>query len=253
MTLAGTTAIVSGGSGAIGGAIAARLAAGSCDVALIDRTPAPAAVAAIQSAGRRAFEFSADLADAGETRHAIEQAVRALGGLAILVNAAGVTSFGSAAELEAPEWDRVMSINLRGVFICCQAALGPMKQHGGRIINIGSVLGKNGGNARPWLDPSEQESSGNVAYGVSKAGVHMLTLYLAREFARFGITVNAVAPGPIISGMTRTFPENLRALIPAGRMGRPEEVADAVAFLAAAGSSYITGEILDVNGGIWSD
>jgi NAD(P)-dependent dehydrogenase (short-subunit alcohol dehydrogenase family) len=254
MISVGRTAIVSGGSGSIGRAAALRLAEDGCDIALIDLTSQPETAFLIEAAGRRVFAYTADLADAGQIRNAVAHAVRDLGGLDILVNAAGITSFGSAASLAEQEWDRVIDINLKGVFLLCQAAIEPMKQRGaGRIINIGSVLAKNGGNARPWLDPAEQNRSGNIAYGVSKAGVHVLTCYLARELASFGITVNAVAPGPIVSDMTSSFPEALKLLIPAGRMGLPKDVADAVAFLAALTTSYITGEILDVNGGLWSD
>jgi NAD(P)-dependent dehydrogenase (short-subunit alcohol dehydrogenase family) len=254
MNSAGRTAIVSGGSGSIGRAIALRLAQEGCDIALIDLASTPETAIAIEGFGRRVFAYTADLAAAGQTRNAVAQAVRDLGSLDILVNAAGITSFGSAATLAEQEWDRVIDINLKGVFLACQAAIEPMKQRGGgRIVNIGSVLAKNGGNARPWLDPAEQQRSGNIAYGVSKAGVHVLTSYLSRELAGFGITVNAVAPGPIVSDMTSSFPAALKALIPVGRMGLPKDVADAVAFLAAPGTSYITGEILDVNGGLWSD
>ena len=254
MNSAGRTAIVSGASGSIGRATALRLAEEGCDIALIDLAFTPETANAIEGFGRRVFAYTADLADAGQTRNAVAQAVRDLGSLDILVNAAGITSFGSAATLAEQEWDRVIDINLKGVFLACQAVIEPMKQRGGgRIVNIGSVLAKNGGNARPWLDPAEQQRSGNIAYGVSKAGVHVLTSYLSREFAGFGITVNAVAPGPIVSDMTSSFPDALKALIPVGRMGLPKDVADAVAFLAAPGTSYITGEILDVNGGLWSD
>jgi NAD(P)-dependent dehydrogenase (short-subunit alcohol dehydrogenase family) len=123
----------------------------------------------------------------------------------------------------------------------------------GRIVNIGSILAKNGGNARPWIDRAEQAAAANAAYGASKAGVHALTMFLARELAADGITVNAVAPGPIASAMTAKFPDRLRSLIPVGRLGAAVEVADACAFLAAESSAYITGEILDVNGGMWGD
>jgi len=115
------------------------------------------------------------------------------------------------------------------------------------------VVGKNGGNARPWLDPGEQASAGNVAYGVSKAGVHAMTAFLAKEVAAFGVTVNAVAPGPIATTMTTRFPPALTALVPAGRMGTIDEVVAAILFLLAPRSAYITGEVLDVNGGLWCD
>jgi 3-oxoacyl-[acyl-carrier protein] reductase len=243
-------AIVTGGCGAIGSATAHRLAAGGCSVAIIDRAEPEPCDGIEQVAGF----YRADLSDSTAVRTAMAQATEKLGGLDILVNAAGITSFGSAAALAEAEWDRVMAINLKAVFLCCQAAIAPMRAGGGgRIVNIGSVLGKNGGNARPWLDPAEQLASSNIAYGISKAGVHALTSYLARELARDAITVNAVAPGPIQSRMTSDFPDKLRALIPLGRLGRPDEVAAAVAYLIGDDAAFITGEILDLNGGIWSD
>ena len=242
-------AIVTGGCGAIGSAVARRLAVGGCDVAVIDR----AELEADDSLGQAVSFHRADLTDSTAVRTSMAEATGRLGGLDVLVNAAGITSFGSAATLAETEWDRVLAINLKAVFLCCQVAIEPMRASGGgRIVNIGSVLGKNGGNARPWIDPAEQLASGNIAYGVSKAGVHALTSYLARELAR-DATVNAVAPGPIQSGMTRDFPERLRALIPVGRLGRPDEVAAAVAYLIGDEAGFITGEILDLNGGIWSD
>jgi 3-oxoacyl-[acyl-carrier protein] reductase len=170
------------------------------------------------------------------------------------VNVAGVVSTGAAATLAEEEWDRVLGVNLKGSFLCCQAAIPAMRANGyGRIVNIGSIIGKNGGNARPWLDPAEQAHAGNVAYGVSKAGVHAMTFFLARELAADGITVNAVAPGPIASAMTTSFPAQLQALIPLGRMGRAEDVAAAIVFLAGPGAAFITGEVLDVNGGMFAD
>jgi len=177
-----------------------------------------------------------------------------LGTIDLLVNVAGVVSFGSAQDLAEAEWDRVIDINLKGTFLACQAVMPGMKRAGfGRIVNIGSVVGKNAGNARPWIDAAEQQRAGNVAYGVSKAGVHVLTGFLAKELGAHGITVNAVAPGPVATPMTTSFPAALKALIPAGRMGTATDVARAVLFLASRDSAFITGEVLDVNGGMLCD
>jgi NAD(P)-dependent dehydrogenase (short-subunit alcohol dehydrogenase family) len=195
-----------------------------------------------------------NVCDAADIAHCVQGVVKRHGRLDILVNVAGVVSVGSAQNITEQEWDRVIDINLKGTFLCCQAVIPVMKQQKlGRIINIGSVLGKNGGNPRPWLDPKEQDRAGNVAYGVSKAGVHIMTSYLAKELATFGITVNAVAPGPVASAMTTTFPQTLKDLIPVGRMGKASEIASAILFLASPESGFVTGEILDVNGGLWSD
>jgi len=254
MRFRGRAAIVTGGNGSIGSAIARSLAAEGCAIGLIDIQPPSEVEADIQRLGGRAIAFRADVSDAKALSAAINEATEALGGLDIVVNAAGITSFGAAAALDEAEWDRVLAINLKGVFLACQACIAPLRARGGgRIINIGSVLAKNGGNARPWIDPAEQKASANVAYGVSKAGVHALTFYLARELASFGITVNCVAPGPIASPMTRDFPKSLASLIPLGRLGRPSEVAAAVLFLASDDAGFITGEVLDLNGGSWSD
>ena len=184
----------------------------------------------------------------------VGEVVRTEGRLDVLVNVAGVVSFGSAEGLAEAEWDRVIDVNLKGTFLCCQAVMPQMRaQRAGRIVNIGSVVGKNAGNARPWIAPAEQNVAGNVAYGVSKAGVHALTGFLAKEMAAHGVTVNAVAPGPIATAMTTGFPEALRALVPVGRMGRLEDIVRAVLFLAGRDNGFVNGEVLDVNGGMWCD
>lgn len=254
MRLEGKCAIVTGSAGSIGSAIATRLAEEGCAVALIDRGPSAGTAQEIGRLGRPAFDHPADVADSRALLQAFDAAVRDLGGLDILVTAAGVTSFGPAATLAEAEWDRVVAINLKGVFLSCRAAIAHLKRRGGgRIVNIGSVLAKNGGNARPWIDEAEQSRASNVAYGASKAGVHAMTLYLAKELAAHGITVNAVAPGPVASAMTAEFPAALRALIPAGRLGTNGEVAAAVSYLVGDEAGFVTGEILDLNGGLWVD
>lgn len=247
---AGKVAIVTGGSGGIGQAVATALAAHGARVVAADLS-GPDQLD-IERHGVQPLRLNVTQRD--DVERMMTEIMEVLGRLDILVNVAGVVSMGSAEHLPEVEWDRVMDVNLKGTFLCCQAAIAPMrKQGGGRIINLGSVIGKNGGNPRPWIDPAEQASASNVAYGVSKAGVHIMTSFLAKELAASGITVNAVAPGPIASAMTTHFPQSLKNLIPAGRMGAADEVAAAVLFLASPQAGFITGEVLDVNGGIWCD
>ncbi len=245
--LDGLVALITGGGGMIGQAVAHRLADGGARLALADRS-APEAV------GRDSRCYAADLSDAAQVRAMVAGVMADFGRIDCLVTAAGVTSLGSFESISAEEWDRVHAINLRGVFLANQAVIAPMKQQAfGRIVNIGSVLAKNGGNPRPWIDASEQDHAGNAAYGAAKAGVHAMTLYLAKELAAHGITVNAVAPGPIASPMTTSFPEVLVRQIPTGRLGQPSEVAAAVAWLCTREAAFVTGEIADINGGLWMD
>jgi 3-oxoacyl-[acyl-carrier protein] reductase len=247
-------ALITGAAGAIGGATAVELARQNVRLALTDAVSTEAVAARVEAAGGRCKQFALNVRRRDEIKAVAAKALEAYGRIDILVNVAGVTSFGSAAELDPEEWDRVLDINLKGTFQCCQTVLPAMKaQRYGRIINLGSVLGKNGGNARPWLDRVEQQGSGNVAYGASKAGVHAITAYLARELAPDGTTVNAVAPGPIASTMTAKLNPALAALIPVGRLGTPADVAAVIAFLASEAAGFITGEVLDVNGGMWCD
>ena len=254
MGLAGRATLITGAGGGIGSAVARAFAAAGADVSLADLQPVTALAADLKAAGRRVLETQCDVTQANEVRALIYATLKSLGKIDVLVNVAGTVSFGSAETLAEAEWERVLAVNLKGTFLCCQAVIAPMRaQKYGRIINIGSILGKNGGNARPWLDAGEQAQASNVAYGVSKAGVHAMTMFLARELAAAGITVNAVAPGPIASKMTENFPQRLRNLIPVGRMGTADEVARACLFLADESSGYITAEILDVNGGMWGD
>jgi 3-oxoacyl-[acyl-carrier protein] reductase len=239
--------LITGAGGMIGSAVARRMAEGGARLALADRE-APSPV------GGGSHSYAADLADAAQVQKLVDTVVTDLGKVDCLITAAGITSLGSFESITLEEWDRVHSINLRGVFLANQAVIAPMKSQGfGRIVNIGSVLAKNGGNPRPWIDAGEQERAGNAAYGAAKAGVHALTLYLAKELAVHGITVNAVAPGPIASPMTKSFPEALVRQIPAGRLGQPDEVAGMVAWLCARENAFVTGEIIDVNGGLWMD
>jgi NAD(P)-dependent dehydrogenase (short-subunit alcohol dehydrogenase family) len=247
----GQVALVTGGGGGIGGAVARALLERGATVICADR----AAPLTPEGAGGERFHAAVlDVTRCGEVQRLVRSVAQAQGRIDLLVNVAGVVSHGSAESISEEEWDRVLDINLKGTFFCCQAVIEPMRRRKyGRIVNIGSVVGKNAGNARPWLAPQEQAVAGNAAYGASKAGVHAITGFLAKELARDGITVNAVAPGPIATAMTKAFPEALRTLIPVGRMGSLEDVVRAVLFLGSRDSGFINGEVLDVNGGMWCD
>ena len=248
-SLEGRVAVVTGASGQIGTAVAKALAGQGALLALADLSDAPPSYANAAMLYHRT-----DVTSAASVQGLFDATMQRFGRLDILVNVAGIVSFGSADSLTEAEWDRVLDINLKGTFLCCQVAIRLMRpRRYGRIVNLGSVVGKNGGNARPWIDRDEQTKAANVAYGVSKAGVHAMTVFLAREVANEGITVNALAPGPIASSMTTAFPESLRALIPVGRMGQGEDIAHACLFLVSDEASFITGETLDVNGGMRGD
>lgn len=250
-TLKGRRALVTGANGAIGSAVTALFREHGVHVIGVDQV----AAIDLENADFRGDELVRVDVSSGFQLKALVARVNAQSGpIDTLVNIAGVVSFGSAQDLAEEEWDRVLDINLKGSFLACQAVIPGMRALAfGRIINLGSVVGKNSGNARAWIDPTEQQLAGNVAYGVSKAGVHIMTGFLARELAAHGITVNAIAPGPIATAMTTDFPPALKALIPRGRMGTPEDVARTVDFLMRRESDFITGEVLDVNGGMWCD
>jgi len=247
----GRIALVTGARGGIGSATAAALRERGAIVFATD--VAASALSPDQDLSNGA-ELALDVTRKRDVEDVVGLVERSAGAVDLLVNVAGVVSFGSAAALEEAEWDRVLAINLKGSFLAAQAVIPGMKRaRFGRIVNLGSVVGKNAGNARPWLSPDEQARAGNVAYGVSKAGVHAMTAFLAKELAAFGVTVNAVAPGPIATTMTTTFPEALRALIPVGRMGEMSDVVRAILFLASKDAGFVNGEVLDVNGGMWCD
>jgi 3-oxoacyl-[acyl-carrier protein] reductase len=255
MTSEGTKVVaISGAAGGIGAAVARHFASEGAVLSLHDRNAAALSELATALADADVLTTTGDVSRKPDVVAWIDRTMERFGRIDVLVNAAGIRSNGSAQGLDEAEWDRVLDINLKGVFLCCQAVMHGMKaRNAGRIINIGSVLGKNSGNARPWIDTAEQDTSSNLAYGAAKAGVHAMTGYLARELARFNVTVNTVAPGPVTSPMTANSPASRRAMIPMGRYATVDEVAHAVAFLASAEAGYITGETLDVNGGLWSD
>lgn len=240
-------AVVTGAAGAIGRAVCTLLSREGYQVAALDLA-SPATLPA------HTRFYACDVASRIAVRDTVEEIEDHMGPITALVNVAGVLSSGCALDLKVSEFERVMRVNVLGTLVPCQLIGQRMAERKrGSIVNIGSVVGKNGGNARPWLDPAEQAGAAGVAYGMSKSAVHTLTVFLAKELARSGVRVNAVAPGPIATEMTVSFAQNLRELIPLGRMGRAEEVAAAVSFMLSDKAGFISGEILDINGALWCD
>jgi 3-oxoacyl-[acyl-carrier protein] reductase len=243
--LEGRIALVTGASQGIGRAVALELARAGATVALAARNEAKLAeaVAEIEGAGGQAAAFQLDVASEESIKAGARAVIERYGKVEILVNNAGITRDGLMMAMKRGDWDDVLGTNLTGAFLLTQALLRPMlKNRWGRIINISSVVGRTG-------------QAGQVNYAASKAGLIGLTRSLAREVASRGITVNAVAPGYIETPMTAVLDEKQRtammATIPLGRAGTDVEIAQSVVFLASDAAGYITGHVLDVNGGMF--
>jgi 3-oxoacyl-(acyl-carrier-protein) reductase len=240
----GKVAIVTGASRGIGRAIAERLAGGGATVICVARgANAGETAAAIGASGGKAVAHSADVTDAAAVEQLIKQTVETHGKLDILVSNAGITRDQLLLRMKRDDWDQVIATNLTAAFLLCQAAIKPMiKQRAGRIIAISSVVGQMG-------------NAGQANYAASKAGLIGFCKALAREVASRHVTVNVVAPGFVDTDMTRAVAESARTewstLIPLGRIGTPAEIAAAVSFLASDEASYITGQVLAVNGGMY--
>ncbi len=244
-SLRGRIALVTGAGRGLGRAIALELARAGAAVALVGRSEPPlAAVAAeIQAAGGRAVVCAGDVGLPGDVARIAAHCTDVLGPVDVLVNNAGVLSRGPVWAVDLATWEQALRTNLTGPYLLCQALAPAMRERRwGRIVNIASITAQTGG------------VSGSVAYSASKGGLLAFTRTLARDLAPFGVTVNAVAPGQIDTGMSDSLtPEQLRAvvaLIPLGRLGSPAEIAATVRFLASEEAGYITGATLDVNGGI---
>jgi 3-oxoacyl-[acyl-carrier protein] reductase len=245
LNLSGKVALVTGASRGIGAAIAQTLATqGATVIAAARGTNAEATVAAILANGGRAESVSLDLTEAGAAETVVGGILARHERVDILVNNAGVARDQLMMRMKREDWDSVIATNLTGAFICTQAVLRSMiKQRRGRIIAISSVVGQMG-------------NAGQVNYAASKAGLIGMAKSLAREVASRGITVNVVAPGMIDTDMTRALAaqtsDSWASMIPLGRLGTPEDVANAVCFLASDEAAYITGQVIAVNGGMYT-
>lgn len=242
--LTGKTAIVTGASRGIGAAIARKLCEAGANVALCSRSAEAVAATAdtLNSEGYTAISTTADISKKGDVEALIKTVLDKFSQIDILVNNAGITRDTLLMRMQDEDWDAVLQTNLTGTMYCTRAVMRPMlRQRSGRIINISSVIGIMG-------------NPGQASYAAAKAGIIGFTKTIAREVGVRGITVNAIAPGFITTDMTAQMPqqnqEQLRDLIPLRRFGSPEDVADAVHFLASDAARYITGQTLHVDGGM---
>jgi len=244
MSLSGRIAFITGASQGIGQACALELANRGAAVALAARNQEKLnqLVQQITASGGTAASFCLDVTDEEQIKSAFKAAIAHFGKIDILVNNAGITRDQLVMRMKRADWDAVLNTNLTSAYLCTQQVIGPMlKQRWGRIINVTSIFGQTG-------------QAGQANYASSKAGLIGLTMAVARELASRNITCNAVAPGFIDTAMTSGLADDLKQnavkLIPLGRVGTPEDVAHAVAFFASEESSYITGQVLNVNGGM---
>jgi 3-oxoacyl-[acyl-carrier protein] reductase len=235
-------AVVTGAARGIGAATARTLAAAGARVALLDREPPAEAARAMSADQGELLALTADVTDAAAVARAVGEVAAAWGRIDILVNNAGILRDATLAQVEAGDWAATLDVNLRGALLCAQAVLPHMLAGGyGRLLSASSIVARQG-------------NYGQSAYAASKAGIIGLTRVWARELGSRGITANAVAPGFIDTEMARAVPEKVMARIvpriPAGRLGRPEEVANVYLFLASEAAAFVNGAVVGVDGGL---
>lgn len=240
----GKVALVTGGARGIGKSICEALARSGCDVVVsdIDGDGAKATAKLLEATGVRALGVKANVASAEDVETMVKETLTAFGRLDILVNNAGITRDNLLMRMSEADWDLVIQINLKGAFLCTKAVIRPMmKQRSGKIINVASVIGRMG-------------NAGQANYAASKAGLIGLTRSTAKEVASRNIQVNAVAPGFIQTEMTHVLDQevidNYLKSIPANRAGSPEDVANVIHFLASPASDYVTGQVINIDGGL---
>jgi NAD(P)-dependent dehydrogenase (short-subunit alcohol dehydrogenase family) len=243
MRLAGRVALITGAARGIGAATARRFAREGALVALNDvgGSDLEGLAAEIRGGGGTAVALAGDVARRADVERVVQETMAAFGRVDILINNAGIARDAMAAKMTEEQWDAVLAVNLKGTFLCAQAVLPGMRERGwGRVVNTSSVgaLG----------------NIGQANYAASKAGVIGLTRTLALEYAKYGVTVNAVAPGPVMTSMLAGVPDAIKekivARVPAGRIAQPDEIAAVHAFLASDDAAFVTGQVLFVDGGM---
>lgn len=234
--------LITGASGGIGRALAKKFAAEKAALVLWDVVKPDAVAQSVAAEGIDVLADEVDITSGGAVEQAAARAVERFGRIDVLVNNAGITRDALLFRMKEDEWDRVLTVNLKGSFLCCKIIGRIMwKQRSGRIVNVASIIGQIG-------------NIGQANYAASKAGLIALTKTCAKEFARSNINVNAVAPGYILTPMTEKLPETVRQQmldrIPLGRFGTTDDVADVVAFLASKSAAYLTGQVVRIDGGL---
>jgi len=243
MRLEGKVALVTGAGNGIGEATARRFAREGAIVVAndVDMEQARSVVTDLQRAGARALAVAGDVTKRADVETLMHHVVAEFGRVDVLINNAGINRDAMSHKMTEEQWDQVLSVNLKGTFLCAQAALTRMREHGwGRVVNTSSI--------------GSLGNIGQANYAASKAGVIGLTRTLALEYAKYGITVNCIAPGPVMTRMLAGVPEAIRekivARVPIGRIARPDEIAGVHAFLASDDAAYITGQVVFVDGGM---
>jgi 3-oxoacyl-[acyl-carrier protein] reductase len=236
-------ALITGAAGGIGAATARRFAREGATVAINDARPdgLDAVAGEVRAAGVKALVLPGDVTKKADCERIVQDVTRTFGRLDILINNAGINRDAMAAKMTEEQWDAVLSVNLKGTFLCAQAALPGMRERAwGRVVNTSSI--------------GSLGNIGQANYAASKAGVIGLTKTLALEYAKYGVTVNAIAPGPVMTAMLAGVPEAIReriiAQVPVGRIGSPDEIAGVHVFLASDDAAFITGQVIFADGGM---
>lgn len=250
MKLRGRIAFVTGGARGIGQACALALAREGADIAIADLFPMDETLRAVEALGRQVLGIKTDVTKKTEVHRMVEEVIERFGKIDILVNNAGTCARVPLEELTEEQWDRDVNTIMKGTFLCTQAVYPHMKKNGyGKIINIASISGRIGGAVSKAAEGIEgKRDRSGPGYAAAKGGVIAFTRWVAKDAGCYGIYVNAIAPGAIDTEMTKGYVYPVEEL-PISRMGRPEDVAEAVIFLASDASNYITGQTLNVDGG----